>query len=148
MLLKYSDDSSFASGLCGFQDSLGTHGNSTPKVYIEVEIEDHRIITAVDTGGVYLVVDPELVHVNPEDGLGHVNLNVRGYDMPGSLHRIPITIPADEGGSLEIETTAFVPDMTTGIPWNFPNFLGWQGCLERMRIAIDPNRNVFYFGSL
>jgi hypothetical protein len=26
--------------------------------------------------------------------------------------------------------------------------LGWKGCLERIRWAIDPAEEIFYFGSL
>jgi hypothetical protein len=56
---------------------------------------------------------------------------------------VAITIPADEGKSLDVEATAFVsPD------WPWPNFIGYQGLLQRIRFAVDPETNLFYFGSI
>ena len=31
--------------------------------------------------------------------------------------------------------------------WPGPTVLGWRGCLERMRFAVDPLDNWFYFAS-
>ena len=66
------------------------------------------------------------------------------YD--GVLERIQIEIPADEGNSLITESTVFVAADWTGP--NHPNFLGWNGVLERLRFAIDPGNNSFHFGAL
>jgi hypothetical protein len=30
--------------------------------------------------------------------------------------------------------------------WPGPTVLGWRGCLDRFRWAIDPDDEVFYFG--
>ena len=54
---------------------------------------------------------------------------------------------ADEGSDLEIETTAFVPVLDESEIWELPMFLGMQGCLERVRFAIDPTKERFYFGT-
>ena len=32
--------------------------------------------------------------------------------------------------------------------WPGPNVLGWKGCLERMRFALDPSDESFYFAEL
>jgi hypothetical protein len=47
------------------------------------------------------------------------------------------------GRSLEIEATIFVPQLRTGESWPHPNFIGLDGFLNRIRIAIDPDENTF-----
>ena len=50
---------------------------------------------------------------------------------------------ADEGESLDVEATVFQsPD------WRGPSFLGYQGLLQRIRFAVDPETNLFYFGQI
>ena len=61
----------------------------------------------------------------------------------GQLYRGLITLLADEGSPLDVEATVFVtPD------WPGPNFLGYQGLLQRIRFAVDPESNRFYFGPI
>jgi hypothetical protein len=50
---------------------------------------------------------------------------------------------ADNGESLSIEATVWVSREWTG-----GNFLGYGGLLERIRFAVDPANNLFYFGPL
>jgi hypothetical protein len=50
---------------------------------------------------------------------------------------------ADTGEPLDVPATVFVtPD------WPGPNFLGYQGLLQRIRFAVDPESNRFYFGPI
>ena len=59
----------------------------------------------------------------------------------GALYRVAVTIEAEEGESLDVEATVFLsPD------WRGPNFIGYQGLLQRIRFAVDPETNLFYFG--
>lgn len=56
--------------------------------------------------------------------------------------KIPAVILAEEGESMTIEPTFFVPsdwpqDLT---------FLGYSSLLDSIRFAIDPEANDFYFG--
>ena len=53
-----------------------------------------------------------------------------------------------EGESLAIDATAFVPALTPRQQWDgeLPCVLGLRFCLERMRFAVDPQRELFYFG--
>jgi hypothetical protein len=61
----------------------------------------------------------------------------------GALYRGPITIPAEEADPLDLEATVFLsPD------WRGPNFIGYQGLLQRIRFAVDPEVNLFYFGRI
>lgn len=32
--------------------------------------------------------------------------------------------------------------------WTGPNFIGYEGLLQRIRFAIDPEANLFYFGRI
>ncbi|HEX4962380.1 MAG TPA: hypothetical protein VF173_16200 [Thermoanaerobaculia bacterium] len=70
-------------------------------------------------------------------------LSTRLGTFVGQLYKVPITFPAQEGVDLKLDATVFVsPD------WQGDNFLGYQGVLERIRFAVDPERNRFYFGEL
>lgn len=69
-------------------------------------------------------------------------LSSRPGSFTGDLRRSAITLLADEGDSLTIEATVFVcPD------WPGPNVIGYNGLLERIRFAVDPSANLFYFGA-
>ena len=58
-----------------------------------------------------------------------------------------MTLLATAGESLTFEATAFVPELDHGETWPLPSYLGWQGCLDRIRFAIDPVDEVVYFGA-
>jgi len=45
-----------------------------------------------------------------------------------------------------VQATFFIPALLPGESWNFPNFLGLDGFLNRIRFAVDPAENIFYFG--
>jgi hypothetical protein len=56
---------------------------------------------------------------------------------------IPVEFEADEGSPLNVEATWFVAD-----GWPGPVVIGWKGCLERLRLALDPDQDTFYFAAL
>jgi hypothetical protein len=61
----------------------------------------------------------------------------------GDLYRIPLVLFADDGQDLGVDATVLLsPD------WTGPNFLGYQGLLQRIRFAVDPETNLFYFGQI
>ena len=77
--------------------------------------------------------------------LEKMTMLIRGMRLEGGLIRLGITLEADEGENLTVEATAFVPDVEEY--WgDFPAFLGLTGFLERIRFAVDPNTDTFYFG--
>jgi hypothetical protein len=46
-----------------------------------------------------------------------------------------------------METTAFVPELEEAEHWgDMPCLLGFFGCLERARFAVDPHTEQFYSG--
>ena len=82
-----------------------------------------------------------LDHFEPFPDL--VTLSTRLGVFRGRLHRGPITLIAETGEPLAVPATVFVtPD------WPGPNFLGYQGLLQRIRFAVDPASNRFYFGPI
>jgi hypothetical protein len=82
-----------------------------------------------------------LDHFEPVPDL--VSLSTRLGVFHGRLHRGLITLLADTGEPLDVPSTVFVtPD------WPGPNFLGYQGLLQRIRFAVDPESNLFYFGRI
>ena len=63
--------------------------------------------------------------------------------IEGRLCKGWLTLLAEEGESLDLEATFFLSPQ-----WQGGNFLGYEGALERIRFAIDPRENLFYFGGL
>jgi hypothetical protein len=61
----------------------------------------------------------------------------------GRHKRVPVILLAAEGDPLEVDATWFIsPD------WAGPMVIGWKGCLERLRFALDPTpgEEFIYFG--
>ncbi len=73
----------------------------------------------------------------------------RGVIVHGRLHRVNLTLFAEEGESFTLEATAFVPNPGDEEIWeDIPCILGLFGCLERARFAVDPSTETFYFGPI
>jgi hypothetical protein len=56
-----------------------------------------------------------------------------------------MTLIADDGDSLRIDATVFV---SSDWPRMAGTFLGYSGLLERIRFAVDPQKNDFFFGPI
>jgi hypothetical protein len=105
----------------------------------------------IDTGGAFLVIDPELaaiVGADRDTAIAEERIHIRGFIRRGTIHRLPVTLVATAGVSLTFEATAFVPELEHGETWPLPSYLGWQGCLDRIRFAVDPADEVVYFGAV
>lgn len=151
MVLQFADGRPFATGACSYWDQPISDSIETPRIVVGVRIGGSQTHAAVDTGGVYFVCDPgisELLDLHPSASLGVDALLIRGYRYEGHLQRLIITMLAEEGESLPLEVTAFIPHLAPEQEWRFPSFLGLQGCLEFLRFAIDPGANAFFFGPL
>lgn len=103
----------------------------------------------VDTGGAYLILRPDVAaRAGLTVPIHREKIVIRGFTYSGGVHRVAVAIPAEAGDSLHFEATAFVPELEDGEHWPLPSYLGWQGCLERIRLALDPGRERAYFGAL
>jgi hypothetical protein len=138
----------FATGVARYFDNRVLEPGSEPKILIRVaaEPEADPLLAIVDTAAPWCIFGPAAradLARNLESIAGRTALSTRLGTFQGTLYRGRITLPADEGESLEVEMTAFLsPD------WPGPNFLGYQGLLQRIRFAVDPESNRFYFGPI
>ncbi len=150
MLLTLADQSPFATGATGYSYDSGTGGGGSIKVVLDVIVDELPTAAILDTGAPFLVCSPLLAQaLQPEasTALGATVMMIRGYLVRGNLHRFTLTMLAELGDDLTLEVTAFVPNAGQ-LAETVPTFLGMQGCLERMRFALDPMSDTFYFGPL
>jgi hypothetical protein len=105
----------------------------------------------VDTGGLYFFCMPSIaraLHLDAGQALGAQTILFRDERVRGTLHRLTLTLLAEEGEDMQLDVTAFVPDASyEGVP-ELPSILGLHGCLERVRFAFDPATDTFYFGPI
>ena len=87
-----------------------------------------------DELGLELEPDPDVPPYSTRQGL-----------LYGRHERLPVTFLSGEGESLEVDATWFI-----SADWSGPAVLGWKGCLERLRFALDPTpgEEWFYFGPI
>lgn len=145
VLLKL-DGKVFAGGRSRFLDSDGGM-EPTPKIFVKVLPGNAPVplLAQLDTGAAWSMLNGEIA-----EALGFferagpiVSLSTRSGEIDGKLIRAPLTLVADEGESFEVEATLFVSR-----DWTHGNFLGYSGLLERIRFAVDPGTNDFYFGGI
>ena len=146
-----SSGAEFATGQFPCFTAHATPGDRLNRLFVYVRIGGAQSPAVVDTGGAFLVIDPQLatvIGVDPTDAIARQRINIRGFLQHGTIHRIPLTLLATAGESLTFEATAFVPELEHGETWPLPSYLGWQGCLDRIRFAVDPVDEVVYFGAV
>ena len=149
MTLLLPDGGEFTTGVCPCASRAATEGERLTRLFVPVLVEGIATDAVVDTGGAYLIPDTQTaarLGLDPDDALGAGTLRVRGTRYHGTLHRVSLTFPALTGDDVTIEATAFVPDLSPSEVWPLPTYLGWQGCLERLRFAVDPVAELFFFG--
>lgn len=104
------------------------------------------VLAMVDTGAPWCIFEPEIgemirgeLDVIREGAFLHTRLG----RFQGTLGQGRLRVVAEEGESLDIMVLMFLsPD------WPGGNFIGYEGVLDRIRFAVDPHRNRFYFSSL
>jgi hypothetical protein len=97
--------------------------------------------TLLDTAAEWCVLSAWLARALdlPPEGCT-TRLETRFGLFEGWLARLPLRLRANVGEDLTVEATwLVVPE------WPGPTVLGWRGCLERFRWAIDPDDEAFYF---
>ncbi len=145
-MLRYPNGASFVGSRTPYLDTIkGFHEN---RICIPVKFEGlPKTMAVVDTGAPWCILSKEEATVlDPgykNNALNKMRLYIRGLLTPGVLVRWQVTLCADKGFDLTIEGTVFVPDDDL----NIPNFIGLDGLLSRIRFAVDPHENYFFFGS-
>lgn len=144
--------SRFASGVTRYQDHYPTTPNRSC-ICVTLDLGHGLLLPAiVDTGAPWCMFDPE--YIDALDALPIsdqvLHLSTRIGTLRGTLHRVELTLHADQGQSLIVETTVFKPLLADGERWSFPNFIGMQNFLDRLRFAVDPapDGQAFYFGEV
>jgi hypothetical protein len=154
-LIRFRDDRPFATGAT--QYFIGQPGDvGSGRLLVKVSVEGQHTTAAVDTGGLYFVCDPELADALssrltdplPMAGIGETELTIRGTTYAGELHLLTVELLAIEGRALPVEATVFIPRLRPHQVWHLPSIMGFQGLLDRIRFAVDPNDSFFYFGPL
>jgi hypothetical protein len=147
-LLLRRDHTPFAAGSSGYVDAESEIPGSDARIVIRVAIHQfpRPVFAIMDTAAPWCIFQPEIglrlqrAFVPAEES---VVLSTRFGRYGGRLYRGLITLPADDGEPLDVDATVFVsPD------WRGPNFLGYEGFLQRIRFAVDPENNLFYFGRI
>jgi len=151
MTLTLPDGQPFATGVTAYQYRPATAQESTPRLVLEVAIDGVVTHAMVDTGGIYLVCHPRLatqLHLDTAEAIsGPRTILFRGVLVQGRLYRLTLTLLAQEGDDLVMQATAFVPEPEEEEGWgDLPSILGFYGCLERARFAVDPRTETFFFG--
>lgn len=135
-----------------------------------LDVDGHSLIVAVscrfgsligevqallDTGAQWSIVGGDMAEALKEDAEAehdgddeaqNVKYATRLGSFDGRLHRVSVTLVADEGEELLVQSTILV------IPaWRGPPVLGYRGFLERIRIGLDPGGPIagprLFFGS-
>jgi len=149
--LQTAAGEAFATGEAPWASHHAHSGDRLTRLFVDVVIDGIATHAVVDTGGAYLIVDPEFaarLGLRRTAAVHQDRLVIRGISCKGAVHRVPLTLPAVVGEPLTFEASAFVPELEHGETWPLPSYLGWQGCLDRIRFAVDPADEVVYFGAV
>lgn len=139
-MLFTASGSTFATGKALFYDGP----EETAKVFVRVAFSGlpGEFTAQLDTVAPWSVLSPDAAEALGLSFEGKVRtLSTRRGRFHGVLQRVPLTLLADEGTSIDIEATFFLSR-----DWQDGVFLGYGGMLEFIRFALDPPRNVVYFG--
>jgi predicted aspartyl protease len=144
-MLKTLDGADFATGRARFLDEDANALEGTAKIFVKIEPSNlgFPVLAQLDTGSPWSILKPEIaeaINLMDEEGQPQ-SLSTRLGPVSGQLKRTSITIIADDGDSMDVEATVFI-----SADWTAGNFLGYGGLLERVRFAVDPQANLFYFG--
>jgi len=151
-MLFFEDRQPFATGSITYDYRGATDTETTPRILLKVAFEGFTTIAALDTGAPYVILDPQIadsLQLSPSAGEHQEGIRFRQVLWEGYLHRLSLDFIAEEGQSLTVEATVFIPVPKPHQEWkDFPSIIGLNSCLERVRFAVDPTNDTFYFGAL
>jgi hypothetical protein len=121
-----------------------TEGPHQLFVAVECLVGDYSVNALLDTGSQWCIlpalIAAEVANLTESSGPAE-RMGTRFGTIIGRLVRVPLAFVAEEGETLDVDATWFVSE-----DWPGPAVIGWKGCLERVRFALDPTREEFYFG--
>lgn len=142
------DGRRFASGRSRYLDHLRKWPEPTAKIYLKLQIGSSKssVMAQLDTGAAWSVLPPDVAEEAriPIESGDPTTISSRFGTKRGFLVRVPYTLVAEEGESLETDGTFFIsPEWPERL-----SFLGYSGLLDSIRFALDPPQNHFYFGEI
>jgi hypothetical protein len=144
--MLYRDGQPFTTSLAHYLDAAPEEGG-TARIVLRVLPEGcpEPVLAVLDPAAPWGILNWEIACILGVSLRGEA-LRLRTWrgTVEGELHRLIITLLAEEGEPVSVEATVFVSEEWTGP--GHPNFLGYSGFLERIRWAVDPAANMFYFG--
>jgi hypothetical protein len=145
-MLYLRDGTRFAFGRKSFRGQAPGAQEPTDKIFVELDFQDlpsNGWLAQIDTGAAYSMLEVAIAEtLDVLDGEGQpARVLTRLGPIQGRLERIPVSLVAEEGESLEFEATFLVSHQ-----WPEKTFIGYTGFLDRIRIALDPSENFLYFG--
>ncbi len=141
----------FITGMVFYQDHVPNEEKHT-RIVVGIRIAHFpsSVEAIVDTGAQWCIFDPAFIDPSiiesTTDKIPVEQYLVRGTIYAGKIVRMNVRIEAEYGESPDIDATVFVPLLEPGEEWPHPNFIGLEGFLNRIRFAVDPAENAFYFG--
>ena len=138
----------FAIGASRYLDAHPGLRDPQPRIYVKFRPEgvdaNLSFLALLDTGGHFCILSQDvadLIHDRLTERLRQVRLRTARGLIEGDLYRHKISLIADRGKSLALDTNVLiVPD------WTAPCFIGYSGVLEYLCFAVDSRSNQFYFG--
>lgn len=133
-------------GVSRYSDFYPGRQEPLARIYVSFRPQDTRIrfVGLLDTGGHFCILSPEVVDLIGDtlgESDGETSLLTAQGRISGELFRYTIELLATRGDHLAVESTVLVSPQ-----WRGPSVLGYTGFLDRIRFAIDPLENGFYFG--
>ena len=135
----------FTAGRAKYLDRGAQTAEGSAKIFVRIEPEGFggSVLAQLDTGAAWSVLNAEIAEalgLIGRDG-EQISIGTRDGVVEGRLEDVTLTILAEDGESIVVNARVFVSQEWTG-----QTFLGYMGLLERVRFAVDPQANDFYFG--
>ena len=130
--------------MSSYFDEDGDDHPDSARIHVRVEFDGVAVFALLDTGASWSVVNTELAEelgLFDRDG-EPVDMSSRMGTISGKLVRAVARLVAEDGESVEVDSTLFVSR-----EWPAGTFIGYSGLLERIRFAVDPDTNSFIFGA-
>lgn len=154
MTLRYENGDPFTTGSLEYLDHLGGDTEGAPKIFVSIEVDGRRTMAEVDTGGVYVICNPEMaqtIDLSDKSAIRQTEVLTALGLVTGDLYRMDIRLTATTGEDLSVSGIVFVPtEKFEGLSKFPPLVLGYRGFLEHLRFGVDTGYQgggVFYFGT-